>query len=56
MRAAPNPRDVRACRRFPGVKMLNGFDFGFATGVPRPQIHELAPRGQRRQAADRRAL
>ena len=27
---------------FPVVKTLDGFDFGFATGVPRPQIHELA--------------
>src|ERR1700732_4595343 len=27
---------------FPVVKTLDGFDFGFATGVPRPQIHEVA--------------
>src|SRR5690242_2098395 len=27
---------------FPTVKTLDGFDFGFATGVPRQQIHELA--------------
>ena len=27
---------------FPAIKTLDGFDFGFATGVPRPQIHELA--------------
>jgi DNA replication protein DnaC len=27
---------------FPTVKTLDGFDFGFATGVPRRQIHELA--------------
>jgi DNA replication protein DnaC len=27
---------------FPAVKTLDGFDFGFATGVPRQQIHELA--------------
>src|SRR5438132_9130432 len=27
---------------FPVVKTLDGFDFGFATGVPRQQIHELA--------------
>ncbi len=27
---------------FPAVKTLDGFDFGFATGAPRPQIHELA--------------
>src|SRR3954449_5030954 len=27
---------------FPAIKTLDGFDFGFATGVPRPLIHELA--------------
>jgi DNA replication protein DnaC len=27
---------------FPAIKTLDGFDFGFATGVPRAQIHELA--------------
>jgi DNA replication protein DnaC len=27
---------------FPTVKTLDGFDFGFATGVPRRQIQELA--------------
>jgi DNA replication protein DnaC len=27
---------------FPTVKTLDGFDFGFATGVPRQQIQELA--------------
>jgi DNA replication protein DnaC len=27
---------------FPAIKTLDGFDFGFATGVPRQQIHELA--------------
>jgi len=27
---------------FPALKTLDGFDFGFAAGVPRPQIHELA--------------
>jgi DNA replication protein DnaC len=27
---------------FPAVKTLDGFDFGFATGAPRRQIHELA--------------
>jgi DNA replication protein DnaC len=44
-------RDARSARAremfariagFPMVKTLDGFDFGFATGVPRPQIHELA--------------
>jgi DNA replication protein DnaC len=44
-------RDARSARAremfarvagFPTVKTLDGFDFGFATGVPRPQIHELA--------------
>src|SRR5512132_1969281 len=30
---------------FPAVKTLDGFDFGFATGAPRQQIHELAGRG-----------
>ena len=30
---------------FPAVKTLDGFDFGFGTGVPRPQIHELASLG-----------
>jgi DNA replication protein DnaC len=27
---------------FPTVKTLDGFDFGFASGAPRQQIHELA--------------
>ncbi len=27
---------------FPAVKTLDGFDFAFATGVPRAQIQELA--------------
>lgn len=27
---------------FPAIKTLDGFDFGFATGAPRQQIHELA--------------
>jgi DNA replication protein DnaC len=27
---------------FPVIKTLDSFDFGFATGVPRKQIHELA--------------
>jgi DNA replication protein DnaC len=27
---------------FPVIKTLDNFDFGFATGVPRKQIHELA--------------
>jgi DNA replication protein DnaC len=27
---------------FPAIKTLDGFDFSFASGVPRPQIHELA--------------
>lgn len=27
---------------FPAVKTLDGFDFGFATGVPRQQVQELA--------------
>src|SRR5437764_4706278 len=27
---------------FPSIKTLDSFDFGFATGVPRKQIHELA--------------
>ena len=27
---------------FPTVKTLDGSNFGFATGVPRQQIHELA--------------
>ena len=26
---------------FPTIKTLDGFDFGFATGIPRSQIHEL---------------
>ena len=28
--------------KFPFVRTLDGFDFGFATGAPRRQIHELA--------------
>jgi DNA replication protein DnaC len=44
-------RDARGARAremfariagFPAIKTLDGFDFGFATGVPRQQIHELA--------------
>ena len=44
-------RDARSARAremfarvagFPAIKALDGFDFGFAAGVPRPQIHELA--------------
>ena len=44
-------RDARSARAremfarvagFPAVKTLDGFDFGFATGAPRPQIYELA--------------
>ena len=44
-------RDARSARAremfariagFPAIKTLDGFDFGFAAGVPRPQIHELA--------------
>jgi DNA replication protein DnaC len=44
-------RDARSARAremfarvagFPTIKTLDGFDFGFAAGVPRPQIHELA--------------
>jgi len=27
---------------FPTIKTLDGSNFGFATGVPRRQIHELA--------------
>ena len=27
---------------FPAIKTLDGFDFGFATGAPRAQVHELA--------------
>jgi hypothetical protein len=34
----PSPRDV--CTGFPTIKALDGFDFGFAAGVPRPRIHE----------------
>jgi len=44
-------RDARSARAremfarvagFPTIKTLDGFDFGFAAGAPRPQIHELA--------------
>lgn len=44
-------RDARSARAremfarvagFPTIKTLDGFDFGFASGVPRSQIHELA--------------
>jgi DNA replication protein DnaC len=44
-------RDARGARAremfariagFPAIKTLDGFDFGFAIGVPRQQIHELA--------------
>ena len=27
---------------FPTIKTLDGFNFGFAAGVPRSQLHELA--------------
>ena len=48
LRAERDARSVRArdmfarIAGFPTIKTLDGFDFGFATGVPRPQIHELA--------------
>ena len=48
LRAERDARSVRAREMFarvagfPTIKTLDGFDFGFATGVPRPQIHELA--------------
>jgi len=48
LRAERDARRVRArdmfarVAGFPAVKTLDGFDFGFAPGVPRPQIHELA--------------
>jgi DNA replication protein DnaC len=48
LRAERDARRVRAREMFarvagfPTVKTLDGFDFGFATGVPRQQIHELA--------------
>ena len=44
-------RDARSARAramfarvagFPAIKTLDGFDFGFAPGAPRSQIHELA--------------
>ncbi len=44
-------RDARSARAremfarvagFPAIKTLDGFDFGFATGAPRPQIREFA--------------
>ena len=48
LRAERDARRVRAREMFarvagfPTVKTLDGFDFGFATGVPRQPIHELA--------------
>jgi DNA replication protein DnaC len=48
LRAERDARRVRAREMFarvagfPAVKTLDGFDFGFATGAPRQQIHELA--------------
>jgi DNA replication protein DnaC len=48
LRAERDARRVRAREMFarvagfPTVKTLDGFDFGFATGIPRQQIHELA--------------
>ena len=50
LRAERDARSARARARemfarvagFPTIKTLDGFDFGFATGVPRSQIHELA--------------
>jgi hypothetical protein len=48
LRAERDARSVRAREMFarvagfPTLKTLDSFDFGFATGVPRPQIHELA--------------
>jgi DNA replication protein DnaC len=48
LRAERDARSVRArdmfarIAGFPTIKTLDGFDFGFATGVPRQQIHELA--------------
>src|SRR4029077_6577093 len=37
---------------FPTIKTLDGFDFGFATGAPRPQIHQLAGLALIARAAD----
>ena len=48
LRAEREPARARAREMFarvagfPAVKTLDGFDFGFATGVPRQQIQELA--------------
>jgi len=48
LRAERDARSVRAREMFarvagfPTIKTLDGFDFGFAAGVPRPQIRELA--------------
>jgi DNA replication protein DnaC len=48
LRAERDARSVRArdmfarVAGFPTIKTLDGFDFGFATGVSRAQIHELA--------------
>ena len=39
---------------FPTVKTLDGFDFGFATGVPLQQIHELAGLALYRACRERR--
>ena len=53
-------RDARSARAremfarvagFPTIKTLDGFDFGFAAGVPRPQIHELAGLNTRKGSA-----
>jgi DNA replication protein DnaC len=47
-------RDARSARAremfarvtgFPAMKTFDGFDFGFASGAPRSQIHELAGLG-----------
>jgi DNA replication protein DnaC len=48
LRAERDARRVRAREMFarvagfPAIKTLDGFDFGFATGAPRAQVHELA--------------
>jgi hypothetical protein len=36
------PRDAYPRGRLPNHKTLDDFDFGFATGAPKTQIHELA--------------
>ncbi len=41
--APPEPaRCLHGVAGFPTIKTLDGFDLGFAAGVPRPQIRELA--------------